>query len=158
MRLGTKNHDLVLKVTDRLGWILPTYKPGSVECFHSDGHSSRNTVTCILEQPTRSVLIEMGHLSLPIWPCSCWGLPCRDCYQSCGELLPHRFTLACMLEPASSAVCFLLHFPSMSCDIAQELPGSMPDGARTFLEARITPRDRPIDSIQLQDNDVSRIC
>jgi hypothetical protein len=126
---------LVLKVPGRLSWILPTYKPGSVECFHSDGHSSRNTVTCILEQPTRSVLIEVGHLSLPIWPCSCWGLPCRDCYQSCGELLPHRFTLACMLESASSAVCFLLHFPSMSCDIAQELPGSMPDGARTFLEA-----------------------
>jgi hypothetical protein len=85
-------------LAEKEGWILPTCKPGSVECCHSDDHSSRNTVACILEQPTRSVLIEVGHLSLPIWPCSRWGLPCRDCYQSCGELLPHRFTLACVLN------------------------------------------------------------
>ena len=37
-------------------------------------------------------------------------------------------------KPAPSAVCFLLHYPSMSCDIAQVLPGSAPSGARTFLE------------------------
>ena len=80
------------------GWILPACKPGSVESFNSDGHSSRNAVTCILEQPTRSVLVEVGHLSLPIWPCSRWGLPSHDCYQSRGELLPHHFTLACLLN------------------------------------------------------------
>jgi hypothetical protein len=97
----------------KMEWILPAYKPGSVECYHSDGHSSRSTVTHALKQPTRSVLIEVGHLSLPIWPCSHWGLPSHDCYQSCGELLPRRFTLACMPKPAPSAVCFLLHYPSM---------------------------------------------
>ena len=34
-----------------------------------------------------------GRLSLPIWPCSGWGLPCHDCCQSRGGLLPHLFTL-----------------------------------------------------------------
>ena len=29
----------------------------------------------------------------PIWHCSRWGLPCQSCCQSCGGLLPHRFTL-----------------------------------------------------------------
>ena len=76
------------------GWILPIYKPGFVECFHSDGHSSGSAVTCTLKQPTRSVFVEADRLSLPIWPCSCWGLPCRDCYQPRGELLPRHFTLA----------------------------------------------------------------
>jgi hypothetical protein len=74
-------------------WMLPAYKPGSVECCHSDGHSSRGAVARALEQPTRSVLIGVGHPSLPIWPCSHWGLPRHDCYQPCGGLLPHRFTL-----------------------------------------------------------------
>ncbi len=46
--------------------ILTACKPGSVERFRSDGHSSRSTVTRTLEQPTRSVLIEVGHPSLPI--------------------------------------------------------------------------------------------
>jgi hypothetical protein len=73
--------------------MLPAYKPGSVECRHSDGHSSRSAVTRALEQPTRSVLIGVGHPSLPIWPCSHWGLPSHGCYQPRGGLLPHRFTL-----------------------------------------------------------------
>lgn len=77
---------------------MPAYKPGSVECCHSDGHSSRSVVTHALEQPTRSVFIEVGHLSLPIWPCSCWGLPSHSCYQLCGGLLLHHFTLACLPE------------------------------------------------------------
>ena len=80
-------------------WMLPAYKPGSVECCHSDGHSSGSVVAHALEQPTRSVLIGAGRPSLPIWPCSHWGLPCHGCYQPRGGLLPHRFTLTC--APAS---------------------------------------------------------
>ena len=38
----------------------PACKPGSVGCLHPDGHSSRNAVTRILQQPTRGVLIEVG--------------------------------------------------------------------------------------------------
>jgi len=49
-----------------------------------------------------------------------------------GALLPHRFTLTCaLLRP--SAVCFLLHWPSARA--AQALPGTLPYGARTFLDA-----------------------
>lgn len=80
-------------------WILTACKPGFVECCHSDGHSSGSAVARTLEQPTRSVLIGVGHPSLPIWPCSRWGLPSHDCYQPRGGLLPRRFTLAC--APAS---------------------------------------------------------
>lgn len=34
----------------------------------------------------------------PIWSCSEWGLPCHCCYQQCGALLPHPFTLTCIRE------------------------------------------------------------
>ena len=34
----------------------------------------------------------------PIWSCSEWGLPCHHCYQRCGALLPHPFTLTCVRE------------------------------------------------------------
>ena len=62
--------------------------------WRPDGHSSRSVVTHALQQPTRSVLTEADDLSLPIWPCSDWGLPSRTCYQMRGELLPHLFNLA----------------------------------------------------------------
>ena len=39
------------------------YKPGSVRCFHRDGHFSRSTITRALQQPTRGVLIEVGALT-----------------------------------------------------------------------------------------------
>ncbi len=54
------------------------------------------------------------------------------CYHMCGELLPRRFTLT---NGFLLAVCFLLHFPSLSvlAPHAQALPGSVSNGARTFL-------------------------
>ena len=55
-----------------------------------------------------------------------------------GALLPHRFTLAC--APAGpSAVCSLLHFPSPRD--ARPLAGTLPCGARTFLDASEPRRD-----------------
>src|SRR5690625_921760 len=59
-----------------------------------------------------------------------------------GALLPHPFTLACARRP--SAVCSLLHWPSVHT--AQALPGTLPCGARTFLDARKAHRDCPADS------------
>src|SRR5690606_33813936 len=61
-----------------------------------------------------------------------WGLPCRPCHQERGALLPHPFTLACDRRAGPSAVYSLLHFPS-PCD-ARALPGTLPCGARTFLD------------------------
>src|SRR3954468_19806231 len=52
-----------------------------------------------------------GRTLPPIWPCSGWGLPCHHCYQWCGGLLPHRFTLTRILgEPSIRAVSFLWPF------------------------------------------------
>jgi len=62
-----------------------------------------------------------------------------------GGLLPHRFTLACVLRP--SAVCSLLHFPS-GCP-AWELPSIMPYGVRTFLTFPGTGRARPSNGLAL---------
>lgn len=50
-----------------------------------------------------------------------------------GALLPHHFTLTTHIRRCRSAVCFLLHWPSAHA--AQELPGTLPYGARTFLDA-----------------------
>ena len=73
-----------------------------------------------------------GPLLVPVWPCSEWGLPCHSCYQERGALLPHRFTLACATRGRPSAVYSLLHFPSPRD--ARALPGTLPCGARTFLD------------------------
>ena len=53
-----------------------------------------------------------------------------NCYQLCGALLPHPFTLTCLIE-TSQAVFSLLHLPSARA--AQMLSGVLPNGARTFL-------------------------
>src|SRR6185312_11073743 len=50
-----------------------------------------------------------------------------------GALLPHPFTLTTHIRRCRSAVCSLLHWPSAHA--AQELPGTLPCGARTFLDA-----------------------
>lgn len=76
------------------GWIKKKSvdKPGSVK----DNHSSGTFVTECLKRPTR---IPYGSYVpaftgwIPIWSCSKWGLPCHNCCQLRGALLPHHFTL-----------------------------------------------------------------
>src|SRR5579884_239421 len=63
-----------------------------VRRWRPDGHLSGMAVASHLVRPTRSSS-DPGRVSLPAWPCSDWGLPCRVCYQTRGGLLPHRFTL-----------------------------------------------------------------
>src|SRR5437773_12323275 len=89
-----------------------------------------------LTRPTRSSG-DPGRVSLLTWPCSDWGLPCHACCQARGGLLPHRFTLTLGLK---RAVCSLWPFPSPRG--AQELPGSLPCGARTFLGTPLQPTCR----------------
>ncbi len=96
-----------------------------------DSHSSRPGVAAWLQQPTRE---QRGpRYRSPIWSCSEWGLPCRTALapyavRSCRTLSPLPDPLA-----RPSAVCSLLHWPSAHA--AQELPGTLPYGARTFLDA-----------------------
>ena len=81
---------------------------------------------------------EPPALSVWVTPRRLFGLAptggCRatDRYRRCGGLLPHRFTLTTLV-----AVCFLWPCPS-PCG-AQALPGSLPGGARTFLERPKAP-------------------
>ena len=97
-------------------------KPGSVV----DNHSSGPRVASWLKQPTRK---RRGQRhGFPIWSCSGWGLPCRPCYHVRGALLPHHFTLTDKLP----AVYFLLHWPWARAP--QTLSGTLPCGARTFLQ------------------------
>jgi len=68
-----------------------------------------------------SVLLQVGF-TVP-----CGVSPAR------GALLPHPFTLTTRIRRCRSAVCSLLHWPSAHA--AQGLPGTLPYGARTFLDA-----------------------
>ena len=137
-------------------------KPNSVVCGHS---SRRRVAADVHQRPTRRFrrpadgsplrgeasmdLSEQPYgagpapdaqpaparVSLPIWSCSVWGLPCPRRYRRSGALLPHLFTLTPARtgrpgEPVGSfrvvlnrredergvaeAVCFLWHWPSMS--------------------------------------------
>ena len=117
----------------------PADKPGSVV----DSHSSRRRVTATLKQPTRT---RHGPChGVPIWPCSGWGLPCRSiaglAVRSCRTVSPLPVPSA---YGRPSAVCSLLHFPSARA--AQALPGILPCGARTFLDAHTVHRDCLADS------------
>lgn len=112
-----------------------------------DSHSSRPGVAAWLQQPTRE---QRGpRYRPPIWSCSEWGLPCRT------TLTPYAVrsyrTLSPLPDPLAgpSAVCSLLHWPSAHA--AQELPGTLPCGARTFLDALAcdaTVRPTPPGSIE----------
>ena len=63
-------------------------------------------------------------------------------YRDAGALLPHHFTLTL---PKKGGL-FLLHFPSARA--AQELPGTLPAGVRTFLyELALTAVARPTELV-----------
>ena len=78
------------------------YKPGSVK----DDHSSRRTVTCTLQQPTR---IQRGPRQwMPIWSCFKWGLPCRNWLPSarCALTAPfHPYLHGCPYIGGSALCC-----------------------------------------------------
>lgn len=94
----------------------------------------------------------MAHVALrlpvPIWFCSGWGLPCHACYQTCGALLPHLFTLT-----GKPAVCSLWHYPSDHSGRA--LPAILPCGARTFLERFRPQPSGPL--VRASYNNLSRL-
>ena len=64
-----------------------TDKPG----FVVDSHSSRPALTHRLQQPTR---VQYGPYLEPLFGLAPGGVyRATYCYQPCGALLPHRFTL-----------------------------------------------------------------
>jgi len=106
------------------------------------GHSSRSTIARALEQPTRSVLVEVGASRCLL------GLAPTGVYPATtvtSRAVSSYLTFSPLPDPSrSSAVCFLWHFPSCCrWQHAQALPGSPPIGARTFLDETSSPR--PLD-------------
>ena len=107
----------VRRLPDRHIVIQLACKPGSVHkkeinSVLLDDHSSRVHVAIHLKQPTRTaawILTWSTQLrTVPIRFCTRWGLPCQNCCQFRGALLPHPFTLT---QPGCRAVYFLRHFP-----------------------------------------------
>ena len=92
-----------------------------------------------LGRAARHPALRRGRL--PICSCTGWGLPCHPCHQGCGALLPHRFTLATHARRRRSAVCSLWHFPADHP--GRSLTGTLPCGARTFLDGPEVRRVRP---------------
>jgi len=77
---------------------------------------------------------EPGRLSLPIGPCTGWGLPSYPCYQRywCALTAPfHPYA-----RPPSRAARGLLSVALAVALHAQPLAGTLPYGARTFLDTR----------------------
>jgi hypothetical protein len=87
-----------------------------------------------------------ARVSLPIWSCSVWGLPCLRHYCRSGALLPHLFTLA----TARGSPLDLVHRenpqwwyvfcgtgrPRALTPASRTLSGTLPCGVRTFLSRR----------------------
>jgi len=73
-------------------------------------HSSGAVVTERLLQPTRTAHVT-GY-TVPIWFCSGWGLPGRDCYQTRGALLPHPFSFSVPKDGSLLSVALSLRSPS----------------------------------------------
>jgi hypothetical protein len=145
-----------------IGTLQTARKPNSV----LDDHSSRRRITAALQQPTRRFRLPEGSLrlgapgryaiaawrgaaiSLPIWSCSVWGLPCRRHYWRRGALLPHLFTLTPRLRRRRYVLCCTgrpdgLNHPSRT------LSGTLPCGVRTFLP-RPCERQRSSGRLHLQ--------
>ena len=103
-------------------------------------HLSRTSIARRLQQPTRDSR-RCAYMARAA-PRPLFGLAPSGVYRAAavtsarGGLLHHRFTLACAPMDTigrPSAVCSLLHFPSPYD--ARLLAGTLPCGARTFLES-----------------------
>jgi len=85
------------------------------------------------DAPSRHVRETEASLSLPIWSCSVWGLPCPLHYCSGGALLPHLFTLTPL--PGRYFFCGTSRQPGLN-PASRTLSGTLLCGVRTFLPRR----------------------
>jgi hypothetical protein len=131
----------------RIGGGEPAYKPGSVV----NSHSSGTCVTARLKRPTRkhararAAALFKDH-DFPIWPCSRWGLPCRQ------VLPPTRCALTAPFHPYQRRLQALRR-STLCCTFRGLAPpryclAPSPAEARTFLHHCIGMQrsDCPADS------------
>jgi hypothetical protein len=95
-----------------------------------DSHSSRPDVAVWLQQPTRELRGPRHRSPLGLAPSGVYRATRRCPRARCALTAPFH---PCLCPCGPSAVCFLLHWPSAHA--AQALPGTLPCGARTFLDA-----------------------
>ena len=96
-----------------------------------NSHSSRPCVAARLEQPTRE---RRGPRQCsPIWSCSEWGLPCHATLSS-RAVRSYRTVSPSPRTPRDAVRLSVLCCTDPSAHAAQALPGTLPCGARTFLE------------------------
>ncbi len=116
----------------KMGWSQPVSRVLSWIAIHLGATS-----------PSRSSSLpgnSAGHAIVPLFGLAPGGVyRATSCCHACGALLPHPFTLTCAALRWPSAVYSLLHFPSTRA--AQALPGTVPYGARTFLDVHEERRD-----------------
>src|ERR1043165_10076313 len=90
-------------------------KPGSVE----DDHSSGIAVTGDFKRPTRKHAGTRAALAgdFPIWPCSRWGLPCRE------MLPPARCALTAPFHPCQRDCSRFGGLLSVALSVGSPRPG-----------------------------------
>ena len=121
--------------------------PHRVTPLAGDDHSSGVSVARHLLRPTRG-LGRATRKRPSIWSCTGWGLPSfpgrpGNWCALTAPFHPYRRRSAILSRP-STAVCFLLHFPS--CRHDSTLWSTLPCGVRTFLRS-----DRTGDRLNYSD-------
>ena len=120
-------------------------------------HSSGPSVAGRLVRPTRDLgstrATSAGFPAASTWSCTGWGFPCPDRHRSGGALLPHLFTLAAGLLPARQRFHFLWHCPSSLLD--WPLASTLPCGARTFLDRRLSALPRSPLALQRETDTIA---
>jgi hypothetical protein len=83
---------------------------------------------------------------LPIWSCSVWGLPCLRRYRRSGALLPHLFTLTCVLADPGGIFSVALAVPRPLRPGPGRYPAHCP--AESGLSSTGVTRQRPSGCLQ----------
>src|SRR5579862_2728430 len=119
---------------------------------HRGSHSSPSAIARALQQPTRSVLIEVGtsHCLFGLAPAGVY--PATTVTNRAVGSYPTFSPLPKQVPRLRSGRTLAVLFcgtirRTRKTSPAQALPGSAPNGARTFLEANSfePPRDHPVD-------------
>src|SRR5215218_3078279 len=111
------------------------WRPSISTCCCQHARAARSADPAAAERCTGTAAAaypgaRAGHpRTLPVWPCSGWGLPSHPRHRGCWwSLTPPFHPYRTLARPA---VCFLWHCPAGHPGWA--LPTTLPCGARTFL-------------------------
>jgi len=121
-------------------------KPGSVPALARRGRPSLSGRRCRRPPAAYPGARAGSPRTLPVWPCSGWGLPSHAGHPARWWSLAPPFHPYLRRPRPAEAVCFLWHCPAGHPGLP--LTTTLPCGARTFLggSPRGVRRGRPTDS------------